>query len=70
MTRLDILLAAYQHYDTICTALILVAAWVAVTGQMLDWMLVRKWRAIILIFWSLVITGYLAGIIFVGLKFS
>jgi hypothetical protein len=69
MSRLDLLLNAYHNYDTIYTGLILAAAWVATTSHLLDMMIGNRSKWIHGLFWSCVLTSYIAGIFFVGLYF-
>jgi hypothetical protein len=70
MSRLDLLLNYYSQLDTVYTGLILFSSWVAVTGHLLDWMTQRHLHILVNVFWALMIVIYVAGIIFVGLKFS
>ena len=69
MTRYELLINAYHHYDIIYLGMILIAAWVASTGHLLDWILQRRTQLVGYLYWGFVITAYVAGIIFIGLKF-
>lgn len=70
MTRYDLLLSAYQDYDTIYLALIMISVWAAGTSHLLDWLTERRGKILVSIFWSLIVLVYIAGIIFIGLKYS
>lgn len=70
MTRYDQLLAYYHHLDVVTTGLVLLAVWAVSTGHVIDWITPRSCKVIIPIYWSLVIIIYIAGIVFIGLKFS
>jgi hypothetical protein len=68
MTRLQLLQAAYSHYDSIYSGLILMAVWAAGTGHLLDYL--WKGRQIITIYWTIIIILYVAGVLVLGLTLS
>ncbi len=71
MTRYDLLLDYYHNLDTVTTGLVMIAVWAAFTGHLVDFITAREgWRFMVPVYWSLVITIYVIGIIFVGLTFS
>lgn len=70
MTRFDSLLTIYSHLDTINTGLIMLSVWAAATAHLIDWVTVRSWRVLVPIYWTLLVIGYLGGIIFIGLSYS
>ena len=70
MTRYQTLLQVYKNIDTIYSGLILIVAWVATTGHLLDWITRHSGQVLVVIYWTMIIILYMAGIIFVGLKFG
>jgi hypothetical protein len=70
MTRYSALLSIYQNLDTVYLGLVMLSAWSSLTGHLLDWLTVKRWRILITIFWTLLITLYVAGILFIGLYLS
>jgi hypothetical protein len=70
MTNYQALAAIYTQLDTVYLALIIIAFWVAATGHLLDWATQRHAHALVTIFWGLVVCGYVAGMLFIGLVIS
>jgi hypothetical protein len=70
MTRYSALLSIYQNLDTVYLGLVMLSAWSALTGHLLDWLTVKRWRILITIFWTLLIFAYVAGILLIGLYLS
>ena len=70
MTRYDLLLSAYHHYDQIYAALILLACWVGGTGHLVDVLTTRRGRVALSIFWGLMVILFAAGVLLVGITIS
>jgi hypothetical protein len=70
MTRLEAMIEYYRNVDIVTTALVMLAVWAAGTGHLVDWMTEHRFKIAVPIYWSIVITVYVIGILFVGLTFS
>jgi hypothetical protein len=70
MTRYQYLQVIYNNQDTIYLAMIMISAWAAGFGHMLDWMTHHHAHLLVPIFWGLMVTAYISGMVYLLAYFS
>jgi hypothetical protein len=70
MTRYQALLEIYKQQDTIYAGMLMLSIWAAGFGQLLDVMIPVKAHFIVDVFWGLVVSLFVAGLVFILVSFS
>lgn len=70
MSRYLALQQVYDQQDTVYAGMLMLSIWAASFGQLLDWMTPQKARFIHDIFWGLIISLYVGGMIVILVSFS
>jgi hypothetical protein len=68
--RFAALVEVYTHLDIITLGLVLISTWVVATGHLLDWLTTNKARWIIPVYWTIIMVGYLLGMVYIGITYK